>query len=504
MLASAEQCGTCQGPRLEGDHCLAHLTGAELDAVARRLGESQPLDARGVVITAERLTELLDRLRSGDGRPRLPVAHFERARFEAANFEDVRFLGDAHFDDARFDGDARFARTQFAGDAHFDHAIVGEVAHFQKAQFAKEADFRWVEAKSGRFKEAQFSGEARFDRAGFSSGLDLRAGFRRRTSLGRIGVLGALVLDNAVFDEDLRLDATAKRLSCVRTRFSGRADLNVCWAEINLEEATFAYSSRLAGFERPPDQIQLDVRRAWRKRPRSGASDKPVLMSIRRANVENLAVHNMDLSSCRFVDAFGLDQMTIDVSCDFAQTPSRRYTRRRIVVEEQELRWRHGSSPTTQTHGDVAAIYRSLRKALEDHKDEPGAADFYYGEMEMRRLTHPPTDASRSEKLASFGERLILRLYWLVSGYGLRASRAFAALLVTVLVFAVCFYVWGFDDEPFWRALLFSAQSTTSLFKAPDSPQPEPVGEALQLALRLLGPLFFALALLSLRGRVKR
>jgi hypothetical protein len=30
-------------------------------------------------------------------------------------------------------------------------------------------------------------------------------------------------------------------------------------------------------------------------------------------------------------------------------------------------------------------LYRALRKGREDAKDEPGAADFHYGEMEMRR-----------------------------------------------------------------------------------------------------------------------
>lgn len=30
----------------------------------------------------------------------------------------------------------------------------------------------------------------------------------------------------------------------------------------------------------------------------------------------------------------------------------------------------------------VSATYRSLRKALEGSKDEPGAADFYHGEMD--------------------------------------------------------------------------------------------------------------------------
>ena len=61
----------------------------------------------------------------------------------------------------------------------------------------------------------------------------------------------------------------------------------------------------------------------------------------------------------------------------------------------------------------LATLYRQLRKAQEDIKDEPGAADFYYGEMEMRR--HAQT--------APAAERAIIWLYWLISGYGLRALR---------------------------------------------------------------------------------
>jgi len=49
-----------------------------------------------------------------------------------------------------------------------------------------------------------------------------------------------------------------------------------------------------------------------------------------------------------------------------------------------------------------------------------------------------------------------------------------------------------------------SPASAAGLFKAPDDPRPELVGEALQLMLRVLGPLCFGLAMLSLRGRVKR
>lgn len=143
---------------------------------------------------------------------------------------------------------------------------------------------------------------------------------------------------------------------------------------------------------------------------------------------------------------------------------------------------------------DVAGLYRQLRKGREEAKDEPGAADFYYGEAEMRRHARE-TPA---------GERVILWMYWLTSGYGLRASRALIALAITVVLFALAFDLWGLDRQPFWRALLLSAQSTTSLFRPPSRPALTAEGEALQLVLRLLGPLFFGLALLSLRGRVKR
>jgi hypothetical protein len=62
----------------------------------------------------------------------------------------------------------------------------------------------------------------------------------------------------------------------------------------------------------------------------------------------------------------------------------------------------------------VAALYRQVRESLEDGKNEPGAADFYYGECEMRRH-----DTTRP-----LGERALLTAYWALSGYGLCAARA--------------------------------------------------------------------------------
>jgi hypothetical protein len=142
----------------------------------------------------------------------------------------------------------------------------------------------------------------------------------------------------------------------------------------------------------------------------------------------------------------------------------------------------------------IASLYRALRKGREDRKDEPGAADFYYGEMDMRRKA----------KSTSNPERIILSLYWLLSGYGLRASRALTALLATVVLFAALLYLVGLEPEhrAISTALLQSAEGAT--FRSGDREVLTEPGKALQLALRLLGPLFFGLALLSLRGRVKR
>jgi hypothetical protein len=88
--------------------------------------------------------------------------------------------------------------------------------------------------------------------------------------------------------------------------------------------------------------------------------------------------------------------------------------------------------------GELAGIYRRLRKGREEAKNEPGAADFYYGECEMRRH-------ARETPMA---ERWLLRAYWLVSGYGLRGLRALACLAVIIAGAALAFHAVGFARPP--------------------------------------------------------
>jgi hypothetical protein len=141
----------------------------------------------------------------------------------------------------------------------------------------------------------------------------------------------------------------------------------------------------------------------------------------------------------------------------------------------------------------LAALYRALRKASEDSKDEPGAADFYYGEMEMRRLSSATPAV----------ERVLLNLYWMISGYSLRGLRSLGWLGIVAVAAAFLYLHVGFSSQTtFGDSLVYSAQSILSIENRLRPLQP--AGEVLKVVLRLVGPLLLGLTLLSVRNRVKR
>jgi hypothetical protein len=162
----------------------------------------------------------------------------------------------------------------------------------------------------------------------------------------------------------------------------------------------------------------------------------------------------------------------------------------------------------------IAGLYRALRKGREDSRDEPGAADFYYGEMEMRR--HDRRRQAKAERrarhyghwAAASTERAVLWLYWLISGYGLRAWRALAAFAIVIALIGVGFSHVGFrHPHPSQLASwLYALQATVSLEgKARQlSGQLTLPGELLRIGLRFTGPVLLGLAVLSIRGRVRR
>jgi uncharacterized protein YjbI with pentapeptide repeats len=485
-------------------------------------------------------------------------ANFHRPTFGGeARFEDTTFRGEASFSMATFSGKAIFW-AEFNGEASFYEATFSREATFGSAKFNGEANF--LETSFGRvaiFNGATFTEDARFTEVTFGEAWYCGATFSREADF-QIHVFGQLRLDEAVFARRVSIEASALHASFVRAAFRARADVQLRWAEVWFDDTDFAEPSRVArleapflDWEKPPDD------RTWicslqAPPERFG----PRVLSLRGARVAQLTLSRVDLRACQFARAHGLDELTLD-QVEFARPPRGwhgwhwirwrplRWTSRRVIAEERQWRatqparygagwdtadrrrlaWDPASgeirpdvsvlgsgslpegeirpnpsvgsgwlpeAPNPLEAGEIATLYRELRKGLEDRRDEPGAADFYYGEMEMRRHSGPRD------------ERAIVKLYWLVSGYGLRASRALAFLALTIVAGGLLLKCFGFHPHrSFWRSLLFSLESTISLLRVPRA-KLSAGGEIVQIALRLLGPLFFGLALLALRGRVKR
>lgn len=148
---------------------------------------------------------------------------------------------------------------------------------------------------------------------------------------------------------------------------------------------------------------------------------------------------------------------------------------------------------------DLATTYRDLRRGVETSKNEPGAADFYYGEMEMRRRS-PDTPCA---------ERILLYLYWAVSGYGLRAMRAFLAVVLLILVCGAVFWLGGLagqpDGAPHIGPFELALRNSIALLRNPGTQVNLTwFGTAADIAVRLLTPVILSLGLLALRARTKR
>jgi uncharacterized protein YjbI with pentapeptide repeats len=420
-------------------------------------------------------------------------AHFTRARFadEGANFSEATFERSVFFA-AGFDV-AVFTKAGFRG-----HAL------FLGARFHKSAWFdRCVFTTSGSFGGAEFDGHATFHEAIVGDSLSFSgAKFANARDLGTVAANGSVELDEAVFAERVRITAMTDVLTCKETQFRGGVEI-ITPGAVDLSEASFDAPSVVTGRTGiGPEDLMPDA-------------PTPRLRSLARANVDNLVISDFDLAECRFAGAHNLDRLRMEGAVQFATPPDAGiWTRRRTVFEEHEWRKRHrfppgwlepatGASAPVIEAEDIAAIYRALRKGREDSKDAPGAADFYYGEMEMRR--HAWRQPRSGEPPSAKSEGRLVWLYWLVSGYGLRPSRSFISLAIVVVLLAAGLDLWGFNpDLNFGRSLLYSLGSAVAFGAAPEYETLTASGDAIHIALRILGPLLLGLGLLAVRGRVQR
>ena len=482
---------------------------------------------------------------------------FNKSVFEdEATFGLAVFRGSVAFDEARFSGGAWFAGAAFGGGAWFAEATFQGTATFDRATFQGTATF----------DRATFSGDAGFDGTTFkhSAWFD-GVRFEQARQIGPLLAYRGLVLDNAQFAQPVQIEVSSTGVCCRRARFPGGVQFRLRWARVVLDDTDLAAPSVLAGIPRLSSQElarrEEQIARAWQRLLKDEISVRPQLLSLRRADVAGLGLSNVSAADCRFAGAHNLDKLRLESDVSIATAPSpvglggRRGGGREVIAEERawrvdpqradrsrrrwvdlDPRWPGwlGDKPDVLGPGQIAGLYRALRKGREDVKDEPGAADFYYGEMEMR--CHRPVNSRNAGDQSNATvqgrvERGILTAYWLVSGYGLRASRALATLLLILALATVGFVTVGFAPStttayqqvtlpsggtryepreirgapPGWaEAATYSVQSTTSLLRAPTNEPLTESGRIIEITVRLLGPVLLGLALLALRGRVKR
>ncbi|WEO21667.1 pentapeptide repeat-containing protein [Streptomyces caniscabiei] len=456
---------------------------------------------------------------------------FRRSSFASATFKSFAMFGSATFRDS-----AVFKSATFEDDAVFESATFEGYAGFGSAAFEGDAKFKWATfGLSAVFESATFEGDAVFESVIFV----------KTASVGPLVCAGRVVLSGAAFGGPVTLSFATRWLECRRTRWSSTAELRLRYATVDFSHAVFEYPLTIAAeldpFVRADGRQLLDD-------PFSGAFDAGVrVASLRGVDAAHLVLSDLDLSGCLFTGTVHLDQLRLEGACTFDTAPPAvrwrrwppvRFTERRVLAEEHH--WR-ASRPGAVRGWNVAVlgagrvgplqlapVYRALRKAFEDGKHEPGAADFYYGEMEMRRHAD---DIPRSE-------RGLLTAYWALSGYGLRASRALAWLGVAMCLTVVLLMAFGLaqdtpkqtatgtvpagggkvtfeidKDDPqnptgnrftgkrFEKALNVTLNSVVFRSSGQDLTT---AGTYIEMTSRLTEPVLLGLAVLAIRNRVKR
>lgn len=570
----------CPGRLIPGHSvCLAHLSLAERSDYLSTLTPGADLDFRGTYFSPKTLTELKDALRTQDGAVEVGHAYFQQAVFvDDANFIGVRFnerafffetefRGPTRFDMAHFDSQVEFAKTRFeeramfrtatfAGDVVFFRAHFGGAASFTAAKFLSRVGFVSTEFDGvADFTEIDFGAleltEVRFHQSAYFNSSRISG----RAHMGAVLCAHEIGFDSARFEGPATFQVAAAKVTCRQTQFDSTATLRLRYAEVDLRDALLTAPTAVTGNAAPFQRRNITMSEDLL----SARSPSVKVTSMQGVDAAHLVLTDTDLTDCRFIGAFHLDQIRFEGRTVLPSVPQglnmgswpMRWSPRRTVAEEHHwraqqveqsrpagevrplLRWRpgpyHADPARTPDPEDVVAVYRQLRKAFEDGKNEPGAADFYYGEMEMRR--HDRADTPR-------GERALLHAYWLLSGYGLRASRAFTWLLLAMLTTILLLMGFGlpqhspaqeatgivsagggrttftidkddpqnptgnrFTGERFDKA--FTATLNSVIFRS-SGQDLTTAGTYIEMTSRLLEPALLALAVLAIRGRIKR
>ncbi len=444
------------------------------------------------------------------------------------NFDGYMFPSDADFSAIRFDRQANFGRADFSGPVSFAKAQFCHQAYFSGANFSDSASFRGtrfgddtssianstVEERSAskefpgtHFSYATFSGRTDFSSAIFSEEVH----FFQAAFLDEVEFGGTEFQDTAIF---------------IRSKFS--------------RPLQFYAKLHRGGYF-----VAIDF-------PFTVFLDLQISGFLSLSDLQHVTFRSVDLSNCRLANARNLDKAEFDV-VEWARWPpssspieddgkqqwwqnfavSNRISgylrgRPRLAVLD-EIVARYGLQGATLEEAE--RVYRGLRASYESRKDHPRIGDFYFGEMEMRRLA-----SSDNWIVQTFGS--LTAWYGLVSGYGERWLRALIAFCTVVCLWALLYLVsglWvkavgisntGISEtrlvfagvgpsqlgvpvvgnlvESYGAALLHSFLVATLVGRDVYAQPVSAIGQLVQTAELIIGPLLLGLMGLAIRRRFQR
>jgi hypothetical protein len=541
------QIDSCLGQAVAGQSmCLRHADIGTRDQYLNDLGsDNRGLSLTGVEVNQELIDAILRSPLVDEGRVRVPISFWGAEVDARLDFEGLTFESSFTLNGAIVRGPAAFRNCTFKGllDARFAY-FDGGPPSFTATNFSEGVDFSCAHAErvSIGFTNCSFTkplaadgiaGTLLLEQCHFESDLVIRGAKPPMIVLRGCSVDGELdVADTycASFQAE-RLQAPAAHqigplhidqlCKISPAQFGARVRIDVEADDLDLSGVQLSEGGHVLVERARVSLDQLSTGRSLRVSGLADSAQTLVILSLQDADTGFMSFAHVDMSRCVFYDSHNLGDAVIESTVTFARTPSWPYTRRRCVADEFAWRqhtggfrsWRWnlpGTRVAGEDHTDprsnnvvelpelrasqVAAVYRNLRRSFEARSDAPGAADFYYGEMEMRRY----------DSESGIAERGTIWLYWLLSGYALRASRAFAWLLALMGASTVAMIYYGFAEEPatYLDGLIFSLRAALPGLQSDRGVTT--VGELVEIGLTLTAPLVFALALFALRGRVKR
>lgn len=400
---------TCSNPALQRDPdrcCILHSCDNEKDLATfkealrdrwnREYSASQ--DFRGIFFTAPFDPDSFLGSRELNKATDFSWATFNRG----ADFRDVTFAKNANFFDVTFIG-VDFYRAAFMEWAGFDKATFKDRADFKQVTFTKKAYFSGTTFEDeANFSFATFKKEADFFEASFTKKASFSmAAFEDEADFSMDTFTGEGIFSKAIF---------AGKAAFFGTTFSEKADFSgtrmegrIVFQGLNLPKE----GGRSPAFQGTFRYLELSPEAVLRFQDLSLGEVKFGGTDLRRVEFHHVQWH-----------PFRGRQVIYD------EILSRK--------EEKEDNWLLRYTPYADLpeslkndYGEVERLYRDLQENYEKARDYKKMGDFHYGEMEMHRL------ASKWRWCPVY----FYNLYWFLSGYGERPSRALGWLAVFLSIF---------------------------------------------------------------------